>query len=121
MNISDFHRHYWTHNGRVKSFRLDVEKNTIEIELEAKRITSLGKGQVHEKDFTSCIVKLTFIRLIEVSLFDRFTTDGYYIEFITGENENGNEVELSINIFDNSSHVHERPNCVTKTQRISWE
>lgn len=121
MNISDFHKHYWTHNGRIKSFRLDVEKSTVEIELAINRIIPPGKVEIQEKDLTPCIVKLIFIELTEVSLFDRFPTDGYYIEFITGQISDRNEVELSINVFDNSSYVYEKPNWVIRAKRVSWE
>jgi hypothetical protein len=105
----------------LKSFGLDIEKNTLEIELVAKRITSAGKRETHETDLTPCIVKLTFMELIEVSLFDRFPTDGYYIEFSTGQISNRNEVELSINVFDNSSYVYEKPNWIIKAKRVSWK
>ena len=118
MNISKFHQHYWTHDGRIKSFRLDIQSNAVEIELLVKKLN--GKGQINEKDLIPCTLKLTFQQLIEVSLFDKFPMDGYYLEFVT-YNGNGREVGLSINVFDNSSYVYEKPNWMIKAKRVSWE
>jgi len=121
MNFSKFRQDYWTDGGRVRSFHLDVEKNTAEIELILKRKITPGKERIYEEDLIPCVVRLSFRQLIEISLFDEFPTDGYYLEFITGGIGNGNDVELSINVFDSSSHVHERPNWTIKAKRVLWE
>jgi hypothetical protein len=120
MNISKFHQHYRTHDGRIKSFHLDIENNVAEIELFVKRIITPGKGRISEEDLIPCTLKLTFRQLIEVSLFNRLPSDGYYLEFVT-YNDNDSEVGLLINVFDNSSYVHEKPNWVIKAKRVSWE
>lgn len=119
MNISKLHQHYWTHDGRIKSFCLNIENNTAEIELLVKRITTPGKGRIYEENLVPCTIKLMFQHLIKVSVFNNLPSDGYYLEFSTYDNDN--KVELSINVFDNSSYVHEKPNWVIKAKTALWE
>ena len=123
MNFSKFNNHYWTPDGVIKSFHLDVPNSIAEIELSVHK-REIGKAlsnSTNDKELVPCTVRLTFRYLIEVSLFDKFPSDGYYVQFITGYNENGGEVCLSINLLDNSSHVYERPNWVIRAKRVSWQ
>ena len=96
MNFSKFNNHYWTPDGVIKSFHLDVPKSIAEIELSVHK-REIGKAlsnSTNDKELLPCNVRLTFRYLIEVSLFDKFPSDGYYVEFITGYNINGGEVCL---------------------------
>jgi hypothetical protein len=123
MNFSKFNNLYWTRDGVIKSFHLDIPNSIAEIELSVHK-REIGKAlsnSTNDKELLPCNVRLTFRYLIEVSLFDKFPSDGYYVEFITGYNINGGEVCLSINLFDNSSHVYERPNWVIRAKRVSWQ
>jgi hypothetical protein len=125
MNISKLHQQYWFHDGQIKSFHLDIQTGTIEIELLIKRKTKeqggiSEQGGINEKNLIPCDLKLTFRQLIEVSIFDKFPTDGYYLEFVTF-NGGGSEVALFITLFDNSSYGYDKPNWVVKSKRVSWE
>lgn len=99
---------------------MDIENNVIELKLSVKRIIR-GKEKIIDENLVPCIVQLTFQQLIEVSLIDKFPTKGSYLEFIISFQQSSNEVSLSINFFDNSSHVYEKPNWVIKAKRVSWQ
>jgi len=123
MNFSKFHNHYWAHDGVIKSFHLDIQNSTVEIELSVRKMGN-GKelsGPIDDKELVPCCLRLTFRNLIEVSVFDRFPTDGYYLEFVTSCDGNGREVGLSINLFDSSNYVYEKPNWVIRSKRVSWQ
>jgi len=123
MNFSKFRSHYWTHDGLIKSFRLDISNNIVEIELSVRKMEN-GKAlpnQIDDNEMVPCSLRLTFHELIEVSVFDRFPTDGYYLEFITSYDSNGREVSLSINLFDSSNYVYEKPNWVIRSKTVSWQ
>ncbi|HEV8272624.1 MAG TPA: hypothetical protein VGQ04_15035 [Chitinophagaceae bacterium] len=122
MNIHQLHEHYWLNGGAIKSFHLDIQNNTAEIQLSVSRHIN-GKllvGQINEKDLVPCIIKLTFQELIEASLFDKFPTQGYYLNFCTFGN-NGAEVGMSFNVHDNSNYVYEKDNWVIKSKRMTWK
>ena len=123
MNFSKFHKHYWTNDGVIKSFRLDIPNSIVEIELSVRKreIRKALSNSTNDHELVPCTLRLTFRYLIEVSLFDKFPSDGYYLEFITGYDGNGGEVCLSINLFDSSNYVYEKPNWVIRSKRVSWE
>jgi hypothetical protein len=119
MDILKIHENYWFYDGPIKSFHLDIQNNIAEIELSAKRIAPGNKN----KPVTfqgSCILRLTFLDLIEVSLFDKFPTDGYYIGCCLGYDEE-HVIILSFNVHDKSSYVYEKDNWVIKAKQIIWK
>ena len=123
MNFSKLHNQYWTHDGVIKSFRLDIANSIAEIELSIrkKETNKQSSNSTNDKELVPCTLRLTFRYLIEVSLFNKFPSNGYYIEFITGYNGNCGEVCLSINLFDSSNYVYGKPNWVIRSKRVSWE
>ena len=121
MNIDQLNEQYWFHDGAIKSFHLDIQSNSVEIEMFVKRIS--GKrpsGPLLEEHIESCTLQLVFKKLIEVSLFDRFPTQGYYINFSTCNN-NGKEIEVYFNVHDSSNAVYEKDNWVIKAKEIEWK
>jgi hypothetical protein len=121
MNIKRLLSQYWFHDGALKSFRLDIPNDFIEIELFVKRITRISPpGPLQPEDLTPCTLKLLFEKLIEVSLFDKFPTQGYFLDFsISDYGTKG--IEVSFNVHDNSSSTYEKPNWVIKAKQIAWE
>lgn len=121
MNISQLREYYWFHNGSIKSFRLDIPNNTAEIQVQVKKhINGKLSGQFQERDLVPCTLKLTFEDLIETSLFDRFPTQGYYLDFKSYGNGD-EEVGISFNVHDNSSYTYETDNWVIKARRVNGE
>lgn len=121
LNINDLRKHYWFHDGSIKSFHLDITNNTAEIQLLIKRhITGKLRGQIHEGDLVPCTLKLIFEDLVEASLFDMFPTQGYYLEFNT-YSEGSEEVGISFNVHDNSNHTYEKHNWVIKAKHVEWQ
>ena len=122
MNIHQLHEYYWFNGGAIKSFHLDIQNNAAEIELLVSRHTNrkLLGGQINERDLVPCSVTLTFQGLIEASLFDRFPTQGYYLNFCAFGN-NGDEVGISFNVHDNSNYVYEKDNWVIKAKWMTWK
>jgi hypothetical protein len=121
MNIHELHENYWFQDGAIKSFHLDVQNNIAAIELSVRRHPN-GKllGRINEKDLVPCTIRLTFQDLIETSLFDKFPTQGYYLNFTSYEN-NGEEVGISLNVHDNSSYIYEKDNWVIKSKRMTCD
>ena len=120
MDINHLHEQYWFHDGAIKSFRLDIQNSTAAIELLVKRhIGGKLAGQIQEKDLLSCTLRLVFEDLVEVSLFDKFPTQGYYLNF-SSYGKMGEEVGVSLSVHDNSNHVYEKDNWVIKARRITW-
>lgn len=117
MNFNDVSDHYWLPDGAIKSFYLDIQRQRVEVELSVRRCAK-GKKQEHVTLQEPCILKLTFQEIIEVSMFDNFPTDGYYLDFCYYDNDH--EVGFSLNIFDNSSQLHEKYNWVIKAKKMSW-
>lgn len=122
MNIHQLHEYYSLIAGSIKSFHLDIQHNTAEIELLVSRHINrkLLVGQINERDLVPCIVRLTFQDLIEASLSDKFPTQGYYLNFCTLGN-NGDEVGISFNVHDNSNYVYEKDNWVIKAKWVTWK
>lgn len=121
MNIERLLGQYWFHDGAVKSFRLEIPNDCIEIELFVKRIKRISPpGPLQQEDLTPCLLMLTFEQLIEVSLLSRFPTQGYYLDFSTF-NKGSEGIEVCFNVHDNSSSVYERPNWVIKAKRVDWK
>lgn len=122
MNIHQLHEYYWLNGGAIKSFHLDIQSNTAEIELLVSRHINrkLLVGQIDQRDLVPCIVRLTFQDLIEASLFDKFPTQGYYLNFCTFGN-NGDEVGISFNVHDSSNYVYEKDNWVIKAKWMTWK
>ena len=121
MNILQLHEHYWLNGGSIKAFQMDIQNNIAEIELLVGRHTH-GKlliGQINERDIVPCTIRLTFQDLIEISLFDKFPTQGYYLNFCVFGND-GEEVGISFNVHDNSSYVYEKDNWMIKAKRMTW-
>ena len=52
---------------------------------------------------STCTLKIIMEDLIEVSLFDKFPTQGYYLNFSTAELAK-REVKISFNVHDSSSY-----------------
>lgn len=75
---------------------------------------------IDQRDLVPCIVRLTFQDLIEASLFDKFPTQGYYLNFCTFGN-NGDEVGISFNVHDSSNYVYEKDNWVIKAKWMTWK
>jgi hypothetical protein len=122
MNIHQLHEYYWLNGGLIKVFHLDIQNNTAEIELLVSRHTNreLLVGQINEKDLVPCTIRLTFQNLIEASLFDKFPTQGYYLNLSLFGN-NGEEVGISFNVHDNSSYVYEKNNWMIKAKWMTWK
>jgi hypothetical protein len=122
MYIDQLHEKYWFHDGAIKSFHLDIENNTAEIELFVRRHRSNKKlsGQIQEGELVPCTIRLTFEDLIETSLFDKFPTQGNYLNFSTYRN-NEKEVGISFNVHDNSSYTYDKDNWVIKAKRMTWK
>lgn len=123
MNIQQLRERYWFDGGAIRSFHLDMQKNTAELEMLVKmhmnEILS-GSGQIEERDLVPCTIRITFQDLIEISLFDKFPTQGYYLKFTSSE-INGVEVGVSFNIHDNASYTYEEDNWVIKAKRVTWK
>jgi hypothetical protein len=121
MNIEQLHGQYWFHDGRIKSFHMDIQSRRVEIELFVKRITrNRSSGPLQEDHLEPCTLQLVFEKLIEVSLLDRFPTQGYYINFsIFNNNDKG--IEVSFNVHDSSNTVYEKDNWVIKAKKIAWK
>src|SRR5687767_1769319 len=116
MKIEQIHRQYWFHDGRIKSFHLDIETNRVEIELFVKRIKgSRPSGALLEENLEPCTLQLLFEKLIEVSLFDRFPTQGYYLNFSTFNNT-GKGIEVCFNVHDSADHIYEKDNWIIKSK-----
>jgi hypothetical protein len=121
MNIERLHGQYWFHDGAVKSFRLDIQNDCIEIELFVKRIKRISPyGPLQQEDLTPCTLYLKFEKLIEVSLLNKFPTQGYYLNFSTF-NKGSEGIEVCFNVHDNSSSVYEKPNWVIMAKRVVWK
>ena len=120
MNIDQLYGQYWFHDGAIKSFHLDIQNNRIEVELFVKRIRNRPPGPLREKELEPCTLQLIFEELIEVSLFDRFPTQGYYLNFSTFNNSS-NGIEVSFNVHDSSNSVYEKDNWVIKARQIAWK
>lgn len=121
MNIHQLHEHYWLIGGSIKAFHLDIQNNTAEIELLVSRHIN-GKllvGQINERDMVPCTIRLTFQNLIEASLFDKFPTQGYYLNLSLSGN-NSEEVGISFNVHDNSSYAYEKDNWMIKAKWMTW-
>jgi hypothetical protein len=119
MNPEEFLTHYSIGDGQIRIFRLDIQNNTAEIEITARRCKVEKEG----KPLTlldPCLLRITFQDLIEISLFDKFPSGGYFIHYgfcydnhlVTG---------LSFNVHDSASYVHEKDNWVIKAKNISWK
>jgi len=122
MNIHQLHEHYWLPGGSIKAFTLDIQNNTAEIELSVSRHTD-GKllvGQINEREMVPCTIRIRFQNLIEASLFDKFPTQGYYLNFSLFGN-NGEEVGISFNVHDNSSYIYEKDNWMIKAKWVTWK
>ena len=122
MNTHQLHEYYWLNGGSIKAFHLDIQNNTAEIELLVSRHTK-GKllvGQINENDMVPCTIRLTFRNLIEASLFDKFPTEGYYLNWSLFGND-GEEVGISFNVHDNSSYIYEKDNWVIKAKWMIWK
>jgi hypothetical protein len=121
MKIEQLHGQYWFHDGRIKSFHLDIENGRVELEMFVKRILrNRSSGPLQDEDFQPCILQLVFEELIEVSLFDKFPTQGYYVDFSTFSNT-GKGIEVFFNVHDSSNHVYEKDNWVIKARKITWK
>jgi hypothetical protein len=121
MDISRLHGQYWFAGGAVKSFHLDIQNSRIEIVLFVKRIKrDRASGSLQENDLEPCTLQLTFERLIEVSLFNKFPTQGYLLNSTTFDNT-GNGMEVSFHVYDSSNYVYEKDNWVIKAKRITWK
>jgi len=121
MIIDKLREQYWFHDGAIKSFRLEIQNSSAEIELLVRRHPS-GKlaGQIHEEDLIPCTLQITFEGLIEISLFDKFPTEGNYLNF-SAFGKDGEEVCISFNVHDSSSSIYEKDNWVIKAKRIIWK
>ena len=121
MNVNQLHEQYWFSEGQVKSFQLDIQNNKAEIELLTKRIINKGpNGQILENGLKPCTLRITFENLIELSLFDKFPTQGYYLDFNT-YNNGEEDFAISLNVHDNSSYVYEKDNWFIKAKNITWK
>jgi hypothetical protein len=121
MNIDQLNEQYWFHDGAIKSFHLDIQTSYVQIELFVKRISRRRpSGPLLEEDLESCTLQLEFKNLIEVSLFDRFPTQGYYVNFCT-VNDTAKGIEVHFNVHDNSSSVYEKDNWIIKAKEIAWK
>lgn len=121
MDIIELHKYYWFHDGSIKSFYLDIPTNTAEIQiLVTRHVDRHLLEQIDEKDMISCTLKIMFEGLIETSLFDKFPTLGYYLDF-KSYSKGEEEVGISFNVHDNSSHTYEADNWVIKAKQVKWE
>lgn len=121
MNIDHLLKQYWFHDGALKSFHLDIENNRIEITLSIRRVKNYRPlGPMQEEDLEPCTLQLIFENLSEMSLFNRFPTQGYYLNFSTFNNT-GKGIEVSFNIHDSSSHVYDHDNWIIKAKQITWK
>ena len=121
MNINQLPEQYSFHDGAIKSFYLDIQNSTAEIEMLVRRIISRRpSGQIQENDLVPCILRLTFEDLLEVSLFNKLPTQGYYIGFCSFK-ENDQAVGISINVHDSSNYVYEKDNWLVKAKSITWK
>jgi hypothetical protein len=120
MNIILLREQYWFHDGVVRAFHLDLQQSHAEIELFVRRIRKQNpSGPLKEEDLDPCTLQLVFDDLIEVSLFDKFPTQGNYLNFSTFDN-GGSEFGVSLTVHDSSSHI-EKDNWVIKSRRIEWK
>ena len=121
MNIDQLNKQYWFHDGAIMSFHLDILNSRVEIVLHVRRISKERKpGPLQEQDLSPCTLQLICTDLIEVSLFERFPTQGYYLNFTT-INDSVHGIELSFNVHDSSSYVYEKDNWVIKAKQIKWK
>jgi hypothetical protein len=60
-------------DGKIKSFRLDIQNKVVELELLVKRIIRREEKIIDENPVPS-IVNIRFQQLIEVSLTNQFPT-----------------------------------------------
>jgi hypothetical protein len=121
MNIENLHGQYWFHDGAIKSFHLDIQNNYLEIELFVNRINRTSpSGRLQKEDLTPCTLNLRFEKLIEISLLNKFPTQGYYLDFSTF-NKNSEGLEVCFNVHDNSSAVYEKPNLIIKAKKVAWK
>jgi hypothetical protein len=89
--------------------------------MSVRRINSRQpSGQIQEKDLLPCTLRLTFEELVEISLFDKFPTQGYYLGFCSF-NEYDQAVGISINVHDSSSYVYEKDNWIVKSKSVRWK
>src|SRR5436189_1347155 len=61
MNFSKFHNHYWTSDGVIKSFHLDIPNSIAEIQLSVHK-REMGKAlsnSSNDKELLPCNVRLT--------------------------------------------------------------
>ncbi len=120
MNIERLHGQYWFHDGAVKSLRLDIPNDCIEIELFVKRIKRIGSpGPLQQQDLTPCTLNLRFEKIIEVAVLNKFPTHGYYLEFATF-NMGSDGIQVSFNVHDNSNSFYDKPNWVVRAKRVDW-
>ena len=120
MDISELLKYYWFFGGSIKSFHLDIPNNTAEIQILVKRdINRHYLGRVEEKNMMPCTLSIRFEGLIEISLFDRFPTLGYYLDCMS-YGKDGEEVGFSFNVHDNSNYTYETDNWVIKAKHIHW-
>jgi len=122
MDFRQILERFWFHGGAIKSFHLDIPNNLAEIELSLKRHID-GKlliGEIKESELVPVILRLTFHELVEASLFDKFPTQGHYIDFSTFVID-GNKVGISFNVHDSASYVYEKDNWVIKSKIMTWE
>ena len=119
MDVHQIHEHYWLSEGAIKSFHLDIQNNTAEIELSVRRCAK-GKKQGPITLLDPCVLRLTFQGLMEVSLFDKLPTDGYYLKFSLHQ-DNEKEIGLSFNVHDSSNQIHEQDNWVIKAKTMVWK
>jgi hypothetical protein len=120
MEFVLLHKYYWFIDGSIKSFHIDVQNSSASIDLVVRRYRN-GKipVQVKEEDLVTCTLRLTFHDLIQVSLLNKFPTQGYYLNFSTSESSE--EVGISFNVHDSSNHVYEKDNWIIKAKRVAWK
>lgn len=118
MHIEALTYHYWFHNGKLISFHLDIQKDSVEIEIEVNKILKRKANGMIE-DMAPCNLKIKMEDLIEVSLFDKFPTQGYYLNFSTAKLAK-REVEISFNVHDSASYTYEKDNWNVRAKKIEW-
>jgi hypothetical protein len=109
MNIDDLFKQYWFHDGLIKSFYLDIEANKAVLKFYVNRIKDGHSGNIEKKDLEPCYLELVFENLMEISLFDKLPTMGYYLSINSSSIPN-KEVEMCINVHDSSNHTYEKDN-----------
>ena len=119
-NIYQLRDQYWFHNGAVKSIHLDLQNSRAEIQLQVSRIKSGYSSPLRKGDLVPCTLHMVFEQLIEVSLSDRFPTQGNWIDF-SANRDRADLVELCINIHDSSTYIYEEPNWVIRAKQITWK